>query len=105
MLKEIYKKQKELIKAIDDYCEREFGQEGDYLNLTKIPLAYSTLDIEDENGIIEGEECEVCFDMLSLTLHKYIAGEDVTQLKFDTIDEAIEYFKEVDFEDLIYWHM
>ena len=77
------------------------------MDLTKIPVAYSTLDIDDEfeNCIIEGEECEVYFDMLDLMLHKYVAGEDVAQLKFDTIDEAIVYFKEVDFEDLIYWHM
>jgi len=97
-----YKKQVTLVKAIDDYCQEEFGHKGDYEDLQKIPLAYSIIDVEDENGKEREAETQIYFNRLTLTLHKFIDNELAKQVKFESLDKAIEFFTGLKFTNLIY---
>ncbi len=81
-------------RLINEYCQREFGDDADYSDLSKVGLAYTTTE--------EGElEVQVSADLVDYRMLYEVDGEMVARLQFHDLDELNEFFEDLDFSELV----
>ena len=80
---------------IDEYCEKEFGEPGDYDDLRNIPIGHTTIT-DDEIPI------QINVNLIDFSLDRYVDGVIVDQRKYDSLEDLIKNeLEELSFEDLI----
>ena len=81
-------------RLINEYCQREFGDDADYSDLSKVGLAYTTTE--------EGElEVQVSADLVDYRMLYEVDGELVARVQFNDLDELNEFFEDLDFSELV----
>ena len=98
---ELYKYEYALCK-ISYYYTYEFGGEGQTPNrLDSIPLAYTDVDEETEEGVRE-VEVEVILNLTELTLYTFIEKQLVDEYRYDSIEDLnTRLIKHLVFDDLV----
>ena len=83
-------------KLIDDFCASEYGStEGDYEDLTKVGLAYTTLT-DDEIPV------QVYADLVNCRIDRYLDDRLVDRREYDSLEDLISAeLEHLDFSDLI----
>ena len=82
-------------ELINDYCEREFGDNADFSDLSNIGLAYTTS--EDES-----HEYQVTVNLIDYTMNYYVDGNLVYRDKYPSLDNLITRdLMYLDFDSLI----
>ena len=79
-------------KLINEFCQCEYGENGDFEDLEKIGLAYTSFEDEEDSDY----EIQVNLNLLTYTL---------TTLKDNIIVEVIQYKDFKDLKDNLLEHM
>ena len=79
---------------INDFCMSEYGEEADFSNLSKIPVAYTTSEDEED-------EIQVYIDLIGCQIIKEINDKKVEFKVFKDMDEILEDLEFMDFDDLV----
>ena len=82
-------------KLIDDYCEREFGGESEYDDLTKVPIGHTTLEDEEI-------PMQVYADLINCRIDRYLDLKLVERREYDSLEDLIaNELNALDFAELI----
>lgn len=76
--------------AINEYCQREFGQDADYSDLHTVDLAFTTVTDADV-------PVQISVDLLEFHLDRYAADVLVERRSYDSLEELIS--KELEYLD------
>ena len=79
---------------IDAFCRQEYGEDGDYSDLHRVPLAYTTTEDEDL-------PIEVFADLLENRLLYVVDEKEVCRLSCGSLEELNEYLAALDFSELV----
>ena len=81
-------------RLINEYCQREFGDDGNFSDLSKVDLAYTTTE--------EGElEVQVSADLVDFRMLYEVYGETVARVQFHDLDDLNEFLEDLDFSELV----
>ena len=81
---------------IDDFCLREYGVEGDYDDLTRVGIGYTT--VEDTEIPIQ-----VYVDLVNFRLERYSEDHLIDRRQYDSLEALIEEeLQDLDFPELMY---
>ena len=81
-------------RLINEYCQREFGDDADYSDLSKVGLAYTTTE--------EGElDVQVSADLVDFRMLYEVDGELVARVQFHDLDDLNEFLEDLDFSELV----
>ena len=81
---------------INDFCLREYGVEGDYDDLTRVGIGYTT--VEDTEIPIQ-----VYVDLVNFRLERYSEDHLIDRRQYDSLEALIEEeLQDLDFSELMY---
>ena len=79
---------------INSYCQREFSQNADFSDLSRIGIAYTTVtDAEYET--------QVNANLVDFTIDRYVSGVLVDQWKYGSLGEMLNTLEYLDFNELV----
>jgi len=86
-------------KLINEFCQYEYGENGDFEDLEKIGLAYTSY--EDENIVLE---IQVNLNLLTYTLTTLNNNKVVEVIQYkDFKDLKVNLLEHMSFDSLIVW--
>lgn len=81
-------------QLINEYCQREFESDADYSDLSKVPLAYTTISDELTSTQVDA-------NLVDFSIDRYISGTLVDQWKYDSLVDMCTELANIDFDTLI----
>lgn len=79
---------------INSYCQREFSQNADFSDLSRIGIAYTTVtDAEYET--------QINANLVDFTIDRYVSGVLVDQWKYGSLGEMLDTLEYLDFNELV----
>lgn len=89
---------RKVIEVINDFCFLEYGYDGDFRDMSRIPLAYTTLTDYEIPVVVE-------YDAIKKRLNTYIGSDFPTEA--DLVDSTEVQPKDLEyhlyFDDLVAW--
>lgn len=84
------------IRLINDFCLKEYDSEADISDLSKVDLAYTVLEDNDEC------EIQVSANLVDFGLYTYVDGKLYSETKYDSLEDLVHSELEMlDFDTLV----